>query len=194
MRVGEIKRKTKETDITLSLNLDGSGKAKIDTGIGFFDHMIDLMCRHGFLDMALNCVGDLHVDNHHTVEDIGIVLGEVFKKTLGDKKGITRYATIFTPMDEALSMISIDISGRAYLHFDVNFEREYVGQFETELVEEFFRAFVNHAAITLHISLKYGKNTHHMIESIFKGLGRALDEATRVQDRIEGVLSTKGLL
>lgn len=194
MRVGEIKRKTKETDITLSLNLDGSGKAKIDTGIGFFDHMIDLMCRHGFLDMALNCVGDLHVDNHHTVEDIGIVLGETFKNALGDKKGITRYATIFTPMDEAMSMISIDISGRAYLHFDVNFEREYVGQFETELVEEFFRAFVNHAAITLHISLKYGKNTHHIIESIFKGLGRALDEATRVQDRIEGVLSTKGLL
>ncbi|MCT4607264.1 MAG: imidazoleglycerol-phosphate dehydratase HisB [Marinisporobacter sp.] len=194
MRVGEIKRKTKETDITLSLNLDGSGKTKIDTGIGFLDHMLDLMCRHGFLDMVLKCVGDLRVDNHHTVEDIGIVLGEAFKKSLGDKKGITRYATIFTPMDEAMSMISIDISGRAYLHFDVNFEREYVGQFETELVEEFFRAFVNRAAITLHISLKYGKNTHHIIESIFKGLGRALDEATSVQDRIEGVLSTKGSL
>ncbi|QZY57237.1 imidazoleglycerol-phosphate dehydratase HisB [Crassaminicella profunda] len=194
MRVGEIKRKTKETNIDLSLNLDGSGKIEIDTGIGFFDHMLDLMCRHGFLDMKLKCVGDLQVDNHHTVEDIGIVFGKALKKALGDKKGITRYATIFTPMDEAMSMISIDISGRAYLHFDVTFEREYVGQFETELVEEFFRAFVNHAAITLHISLKYGKNTHHLIESIFKGLGRVLDEATRVQDRIEGVLSTKGSL
>lgn len=194
MRKAEIKRKTKETDICLLLNVDGKGDGEIDTGIGFFNHMLDLMCKHGFLDIALTCIGDLQVDNHHTVEDVGIVLGEGLKQAIKDKKGITRYATVFTPMDEALSMISVDFSGRSYLHFGVNFEREYVGNFETELVEEFFRAFVNHAEITLHIHLQYGKNTHHIIESIFKGLGRAIDQATMVQDRIDGVLSTKGSL
>lgn len=194
MRRAEILRKTQETDITMTLNVDGLGEGKIDTGIGFLNHMLILMTKHGFMDMDLKCVGDLEVDNHHTVEDIGIVLGKALKEAMGEKKGITRYANVFTPMDEALTMISVDISGRPYLQFNVSFEREYVGTFDTELVEEFFRAFVNSAQITLHINLQYGKNTHHIIESIFKGFGRALDEALRIQDRIDGVLSTKGSL
>ncbi|TCO79374.1 imidazoleglycerol-phosphate dehydratase [Marinisporobacter balticus] len=189
-----MNRKTYETDIVLLLNIDGKGNTKVDTGIGFFDHMLILMCKHGFLDLDLKCIGDIYVDNHHTVEDVGITLGKAFKKAIGDKKGITRYATVFTPMDESLSQISIDISGRAYLHFDVTFEREYVGKLETELIEEFFRAFTNQAEITLHIQLNYGTNTHHMVESIFKGFGRGIDQAVRIQDRIEGVLSTKGSL
>lgn len=194
MRKSEIARKTNETDIYVLFNLDGKGNTQIDTGIGFLDHMLQLMCKHGFMDMELKCIGDLKVDNHHTVEDIGIVLGEALKKAIGDKKGVTRYATVWTPMDEALSMISIDLSGRSYLYFGLGFEREYVGEMETELIEEFFKAFVAHAAITLHINLSYGKNTHHIIESIFKGLGRAIDQAVTIQDRIDGVLSTKGSL
>lgn len=194
MRKVQINRKTNETDISLSLNIDGAGNANIHTGIGFFDHMLILMCKHGFLDIDLKCTGDIEVDNHHTVEDIGIVLGDAFKEAIGDKVGIKRYSTVFTPMDESLSQISMDISGRPYLHFDVTFEREYVGKLETELIEEFFRAFINHAQVTLHIQLKYGTNTHHMIESIFKGFGRAIDQGTSFEDRIEGVLSTKGSL
>jgi imidazoleglycerol-phosphate dehydratase len=194
MRKVEVARKTNETDIVLSCNLDGEGKAQIDTGIGFFNHMLALTCRHGFIDMELKCIGDLEVDNHHTIEDIGIAFGEAFKKAIGNKAGITRYATVFTPMDEALTMLTMDISGRAYLNFDLKLNREYVGQFETELVEEFFRAFVNHAQVTLHINLQYGKNAHHIIESVFKGLGRVIDQASRIQDRIHGILSTKGSL
>lgn len=194
MRRAKVQRKTKETDILMDFNIDGEGNGQIDTGIGFFNHMLHLMCKHGFLDMDLKSIGDLDVDNHHTIEDIGIVLGKALKEALGDKRGITRYANVFTPMDETLTMISMDLSGRPYLHFNVSFEREYVGNFETEVVEEFFRAFVNNSGATLHINLQYGKNTHHMIESIFKGFGRAIDQATRVEDRINGVLSTKGSL
>lgn len=178
----------------MHLNIDGKGRAIIDAKVGFMNHMLDLACKHGLMDMDLRCEGDLDVDNHHTVEDIGIVLGTAVKEALGDKAGITRYATVFTPMDEALSMVSIDISGRPYLHFQVEYNSPFVGSFETELVEEFFRAFVNHGQITLHITLQYGKNNHHIIESIFKGFGRALCHAATVQDRIDGVLSTKGIL
>lgn len=194
MREAKINRKTKETDIEIELNIDGKGTSKINTGIGFLDHMLDLMTKHGFMDLSINCRGDTYVDDHHSVEDIGISLGKAFREAIGDKRGITRYATTFTPMDEALSMISIDISGRPYLKFNVCFEKDKVGNFDTELVEEFFRAFAFNAEVTLHISIQYGSNTHHIIESIFKGFGRAIDIATEIQDRIEGVMSTKGIL
>lgn len=194
MREARIQRKTKETHIDIELNIDGSGNSDIDTGIGFFNHMLDLMARHGFMDLKLKCMGDIDVDYHHSVEDMGICLGKAFKEAVGDKRGIQRYATVFTPMDEALSMISLDISGRPYLQFNVSFEKEKAGSFDTELVEEFFRAFASNAEVTLHINLEYGKNTHHIIESIFKGFGRAMDNAANVQDRITGVLSTKGIL
>ncbi|MRG87251.1 imidazoleglycerol-phosphate dehydratase HisB [Salinibacillus xinjiangensis] len=194
MREGNLERKTTETNINLKLNLDGTGKSQIDTGIGFFNHMLVLLASHGFMDLDVKCQGDVDVDFHHSVEDVGIVLGQVFKEALGDKKGITRYATEHSPMDESLSMVSIDISGRPYLQYNVSLPVEKVGQFDTELVEEFFRAFVNHAGVTLHINLLYGSNGHHIIESIFKGFGRALDRATEVQERIQGVRSTKGML
>lgn len=194
MRRAKVTRITGETEIALSLNLDGEGNSVIDTGIGFFNHMLTLMTKHGFLDLQVKCDGDLDVDYHHSVEDIGIVLGQAFKEALGDKAGIRRYATVYTPMDESLSRISIDISGRPYLYFDVEIPTEKVGQFDTELVEEFFRAFVNHSAVTLHVELLHGQNSHHIIESVFKSFGRALDEATRIDDRIKGVRSTKGML
>ncbi|MBB6215673.1 imidazoleglycerol-phosphate dehydratase [Anaerosolibacter carboniphilus] len=192
MRKSSIERKTSETDIKLTLQINGEGKSSISTGIGFFDHMLHTMCKHGFLDMDLSCKGDLFVDDHHTVEDVGIVLGNAFREALGNKQGITRYATIYTPMDEALSRVSLDISGRAYLHYDMPFLQQSSRKFEVALVEEFFRAFVNHAQITLHIAMIYGKNNHHMIESVFKGFGRALDQASIIEDRVVGVLSTKG--
>lgn len=194
MRKANVERKTLETDIKLLFQMDGEGKYEIDTGIGFFDHMLQLMCKHGFFDMNLTCKGDLAVDNHHTVEDVGIVLGKAFAEALGDKAGIARYGTAYTPMDESLSMVSVDISGRSYLHYNVSFQNPYAGKFETELAEEFFRAFVNHARITLHIHMICGKNTHHIMESIFKGFGRALDQASAIQGRIQGILSSKGLI
>ncbi|RBP40277.1 imidazoleglycerol-phosphate dehydratase HisB [Garciella nitratireducens] len=194
MRYAKINRKTTETEITLSLQIDGSGKTEIESGIGFFDHMLILFCKHGLIDLNLKCNGDLEVDGHHTVEDIGIVLGEAVKQALGKKEGILRYGTSFTPMDEALTMVSLDISGRPYLCLEVPFTREYVGNFETELLEEFLRAFVYNAGITLHVILIHGENNHHIMESIFKGLGRALDQAITVSSRIEGVLSSKGIL
>jgi imidazoleglycerol-phosphate dehydratase len=194
LRKASLTRNTTETSIQLMLNLDGSGNSQLNTGIGFFNHMLTLFSSHGFMDLEVNCQGDLEVDQHHTVEDVGIVLGKAFHKALGDKQGITRYATEYSPMDESLSRIVVDISGRPFLHYDVNIPVEKVGQFDTELVEEFFRAFVNHAEITLHIQLLYGKNGHHIIESIFKGVGRALDQATQIQERIKGVRSTKGML
>ncbi|AOT72672.1 imidazoleglycerol-phosphate dehydratase HisB [Geosporobacter ferrireducens] len=193
-RKAQIKRKTAETDIDLILSVDGSGDAQIQTGIGFFDHMLILLCKHGFMDMTLNCIGDLAVDGHHTVEDIGIVLGKAFKEALGDKSKIARYGTVLTPMDESLALVALDISGRAFLHFDAVLDVPRLGDFDTELVEEFMRAFSTHAEVTLHIQVLYGKNNHHKIEAIFKGLGRALDQATALQNRIDGVLSTKGLL
>lgn len=194
MRTARVMRETEETRIKLELNLDGQGTGRVQTGVGFLDHMLVLMAKHGFLDLTVNCTGDLHVDDHHTVEDVGIVLGQAFQETLGDKHGITRFATTFTPMDEALTMLSIDISGRPYLNFDVEIPTEKVGQFDTELVEEFFRAFVNHGKVTLHIKLLHGTNSHHIIESIFKGFGRVLDEATTHDERIAGVRSSKGIL
>jgi imidazoleglycerol-phosphate dehydratase len=194
MRISKVERKTLETEIKMTFQLDGEGKPSISTGIGFFDHMLHTMCKHGFMNIELLCTGDLHVDDHHMVEDVGIVLGRAFREALGDKQKIKRYATIYTPMDESLSRISLDISGRAYLHYDVSFLQQSAGRFEVALIEEFFRAFVNHAQVTLHITLEYGRNNHHMIESIFKGFGRALDQASVIEDRIIGVLSTKGQL
>lgn len=194
MREAKIARKTSETDIELYLKLAGNGLAKVESGIGFFNHMLDLFSKHGFLDLDLKCRGDLDVDGHHTVEDIGIVLGQAVKQALGHKEGIVRYSTTFTPMDEVLTMISLDLSGRPYLYFDVPLSREYVGSFETELLEEFLRAFAYNAGITLHIKLIHGENNHHIMESIFKGLGRALNEATTISPKIKGVLSTKGTL
>ncbi len=194
MRSAEIVRNTAETKIELQLNIDGKGNSSIDTGVGFFNHMLILMTKHGFMDLAVKCDGDSDVDDHHSVEDVGIVLGQAFLQALGDKAGIRRYASVFTPMDESLSQVSIDISGRPFLYFDVEIPTEKVGTFDTELVEEFFRAFVNQSGVTLHIQLLHGKNTHHIIESIFKGFGRVLDEATAIDERIKGVRSTKGML
>lgn len=193
-RFAQISRKTAETDISLRLELDGKGNSEIDTGIGFLNHMLILMSKHGQLNLSVNCKGDLEVDNHHTVEDIGIVMGKAIKESLGDKAGIKRYSTVFTPMDEALAMVSLDISGRSFLKFNVNLTREYVGDFETETLKEFFMALVSNAGITLHINMQYGENNHHIIESIFKGFGRALKEATTIDENIEGVMSTKGVL
>ncbi|WP_346199820.1 imidazoleglycerol-phosphate dehydratase HisB [Caldifermentibacillus hisashii] len=194
MRSAEVVRKTAETKVELQLNIDGNGNSSIDTGVGFFNHMLTLMTKHGFMDLAVKCGGDSDVDDHHSVEDVGIVLGQAFLQALGDKAGIRRYASVFTPMDESLSQVSIDISGRPFLYFDVEIPTEKVGTFDTELVEEFFRAFVNQSGVTLHIQLLHGKNSHHIIESIFKGFGRVLDEATAIDERIKGVRSTKGML
>ncbi|GAA0431317.1 imidazoleglycerol-phosphate dehydratase HisB [Lentibacillus halophilus] len=194
MRQQTINRSTAETNITADFNLDGSGKSSIATGIGFFDHMLTLMAKHGLFDLTLTCDGDLEVDQHHTVEDTGIVLGQAFKEALGDKAGITRYATVTTPMDEALSTISVDISGRPYLVYHVDGLNDKAGTFDTELVEEFFRGFINHAGVTLHINLAYGSNTHHMLEAIFKGFGRALDQSALIKNRFDGIPSTKGML
>lgn len=194
MRSAEVVRKTAETKVELQLNIDGNGNSSIDTDVGFFNHMLTLMTKHGFMDLAVKCDGDSDVDDHHSVEDVGIVLGQAFLQALGDKAGIRRYASVFTPMDESLSQVSIDISGRPFLYFDVEIPTEKVGTFDTELVEEFFRAFVNQSGVTLHIQLLHGKNSHHIIESIFKGFGRVLDEATAIDERIKGVRSTKGML
>ncbi|MBP2079338.1 imidazoleglycerol-phosphate dehydratase HisB [Oceanobacillus polygoni] len=194
MRQAKIERSTAETSIKLDLTIDGTGKTAIQSGVGFLDHMLLLMTKHGLFDLAVTCNGDLEVDQHHSVEDIGIALGQAFQKALGNKEGITRYATVTTPMDEALSTISLDISGRPYFVYNVEGLKDKVGDFDTELVEEFFQAFVSNAKVTLHINLAYGKNTHHMIESIFKGFGRALDQATMLNPRVEGIPSTKGSL
>jgi imidazoleglycerol-phosphate dehydratase len=174
--------------------LDGTGTYKISSGVRFFDHMLELFTRHGRFDLSVECVGDVDVDAHHSVEDIGICLGLAIKEAMGDKKGILRYATAFTPMDEALSRISLDISNRSFLVFDATFTNDKVGDLPTELVEEFFRAVAFNAGLTLHIAVEYGKNNHHMIEAIFKGFGRALREATRIDATMEGVMSTKGQL
>ncbi|QDR81494.1 imidazoleglycerol-phosphate dehydratase HisB [Sporomusa termitida] len=193
-RTAVIERVTGETAITVSLNLDGSGQAKAATGIGFFDHMLILLSKHGLFDLRVDARGDLEVDGHHTVEDTGIVLGQALAKALGDKAGIKRYGTAFVPMDEALAMVSLDISGRPYLVFEAVLPSERVGQFDSELTEEFLRAVCVHAGITLHVRLLAGKNTHHIIEAIFKACGRALAEATRRDERIQGVMSSKGIL
>lgn len=194
MRQAKRKRQTKETNISLSLNLDGEGKSELKTGVGFFDHMLTLFAKHGGLDLQVACDGDLEVDQHHTVEDIGIVLGQAFLEALGTKEGIKRYATATTPMDESLSNVSVDISGRSYLVYRVEGLKDKVGNFDTELVEEFLIGFTNNAKITLHVNVLYGTNTHHMIESIFKGLGRVIREAAAIDPNIKGIPSTKGSL
>jgi len=193
-RKADIKRKTNETDIAVEINLDGAGKSGIDTGIGFLNHMLNLFSKHGLFDMNISAKGDLEVDAHHTVEDVGITLGCALKKALGDKCSIKRYGTSYVPMDEALVMTVMDLSGRPFLVFDAIFSVDKVGEMDTELVEEFFRAFAFNAGINLHIKVLHGSNCHHIIEAMFKSLGRALDEATKVDERIKGVMSTKGML
>jgi imidazoleglycerol-phosphate dehydratase len=194
MRKAEVVRKTAETSVAVKIDLDGKGHAKVSTGIGFLNHMLELTARHGLLDIEVNASGDTDVDFHHTVEDIGIVLGMALSQALGDRCGISRYATVFTPMDESLSMVSLDAGGRAYLHYDVSFTGQRVGDFDIELIEEFLRALAFNGGLTLHVMLLHGRNNHHIIESIFKGLGRALGNASTIDPRIDGVMSTKGLL
>lgn len=194
MRSKSISRQTAETKIKLDFAIDGSGETDIQTGVGFFDHMLTLFTKHGRFDLKVDCDGDIEVDQHHSVEDIGIVLGQAFYDSIGTKEGIERYATVSTPMDEALSTVSLDISGRSFLVFNVDGMKDKVGDFDTELVEEFFLAFTNNAKINLHINLQYGKNTHHIIESIFKGFGRALRVASTINPDVKGVPSTKGML
>ncbi|MGL4451642.1 MAG: imidazoleglycerol-phosphate dehydratase HisB [Sarcina sp.] len=194
MREYSISRKSKETEIELKLNLDGSGDNDIKTGIGFLDHMLVLFSFHSGIDLELKCNGDLEVDDHHSVEDIGIVLGEALLKAIGDKRGIGRYGACYLPMDEALAQVVLDFSGRGYLVFNVEFKREKVGQLSTEMVEEFFRAVAINAGITLHINVLYGKNDHHKIEAIFKGFARALKDAIKVDKDNMVVKSSKGLL
>ena len=190
-----IKRKTKETDISLDLNLDGSGKYSINTSIPFLDHMLSLMCRHGLFDVKLKAKGDIAIDDHHTVEDIGIVLGKAVKQALGDMKGISRYGQASVPMDEALASVSLDISGRPYLVYRVEFPKKgKIKDFDPDLIEDFFQAFVSNSNVTLHVNVLYGRNIHHMIEAVFKGLGRALKGAVSVDKKIKGVLTTKGML
>lgn len=187
-------RRTEETSIELSFALDGTGQTNIQTGVGFMDHMLTLFAKHGNFDLDVYCDGDLEVDQHHTVEDIGIALGQTFYESIGDKVGITRYGTFHMPMDETLAVVSLDISGRPFLVYNVDGLKDKVGVFDTELVEEFFIAFTSHARITLHINVMYGKNTHHMIEAVFKAFGRALNEASTIDPNVKGVPSTKGLL
>ncbi len=191
-RTSEIVRKTKETDISLEINLDGSGNSQIETGIGFFDHMLESFSRHGFFDLILSVKGDLFVDSHHTVEDTGIVLGQGIKEALGEKKGIKRYGSFMLPMDDVLVLCAIDLSGRPYFVYDVEFTTEKVGYLETELVKEFFYAISYGAGMNLHIKVLHGNNNHHIIEAIFKAFAKALDEAIQYDERIVDVLSTKG--
>lgn len=196
MRKAEINRKTNETDIKLLLDLDGTGASDIKSGSGFLDHMLELFAKHGSFDLTVNCVGDTKVDMHHSVEDIGISLGQAFKTALGDKKGITRYGCMCLPMDEALLQVAVDISGRSLFRFDVKFPDEYkVGDLDTELIEEFLLGFVRNAELTLHVAKMSGSNIHHIVEAIFKALGRVLRQAVSIDIRNKGVLpSTKGVL
>jgi imidazoleglycerol-phosphate dehydratase len=195
MRKAEIKRKTKETDIAVAVDLDGSGKADIATGIGFFDHMLEQVARHGLIDLKIKAAGDLHIDQHHTTEDVGIALGQALKKALGDMKGITRYADVLLPMDEALTRCAVDISGRPFLVWRVKFSRGKVGEFDTELVREFFQAVAQNAGMTLHVENLYGRNNHHIAESCFKGLARVLRAAVAIDPRnAKAIPSTKGTL
>ncbi len=194
MREANINRTTTETDINMTLELDGKGEYDINTGIGFFDHMLELFTRHSQCDLTLCAKGDLQVDYHHTVEDCGIVLGQAIKAALADKKGICRYGNSFVPMDEALAQVTIDLSGRSYLVFNAEFTRDKVGEFDMELVEEFLMALASNAGMTLHVNLHYGTNSHHEAEAIFKALARSLREAIRIDATLQGVLSTKGVL
>ena len=195
MRKGAVTRKTNETEIAVEVDLDGAGLAKIATGVGFFDHMLDQLARHSLIDITVSAKGDLQIDDHHTVEDVGIALGQALKQALGDMKGITRYADVHVPMDEALTRVAIDISGRPFLVFKADFVRDKVGPFDTELVQEWFQAFAINAAVTLHVATLYGTNDHHIAESCFKGLARALRVAVAIDPRAaHEVPSTKGTL
>ena len=193
-RTSEVSRKTSETDIAVRLNLDGEGTSRVSTGIHFFDHMLILMAKHGLFDLEVRCKGDLEVDDHHTVEDVGIALGQAFDRALGAKEGITRYGMAYVPMDEALGRAVVDYSGRPFLVCKVVFPAEKVGELNTELVEEFFRALAVHGRMNLHIEILYGKNSHHMAEAMFKSAGRALSLAAARNPAVKGVPSTKGVL
>ncbi len=195
MRISEIQRKTAETDISLKLNLDGEGKSDIDTGCGFLNHCLTLFARHGSFDLEVKCIGDTEVDYHHSVEDIGIVLGDAFSKALGDMRGICRYGSMLLPMDETLIMAAVDISGRAYINYDLNIPTPKVGDFDTELASEFFMAFVRRANITLHLKQLEGSNSHHIIEGAFKAFARAMKAAVKIdEDKKDEIPSTKGVL
>ncbi len=195
MRTASLERNTKETKISVSVNIDGQGKADISTGIGFLDHMLEQVARHSLMDITLKAKGDLHVDQHHTVEDSGIALGQALTKALGDKKGISRFASVYLPMDEALTRVALDISGRPFLVWKVNLTRPEIGEMDTELFSEWFGAFAQNAGLTLHVECLYGENNHHMIESCFKGLARALGQALAIDPRqADMVPSTKGTL
>ncbi|HWL31097.1 MAG TPA: imidazoleglycerol-phosphate dehydratase HisB [Xanthobacteraceae bacterium] len=194
-RTGAVKRITKETSVEVAVDLDGKGVSNISTGIGFFDHMLDLLARHARIDMTVKAKGDLHIDHHHTTEDVGIALGQAMKQALGDMRGITRYASVHMPMDEALTRVALDVSGRPFLVFKAKFGRDKVGAFDTELVQEWFQAFAMNAGVTLHVEVLYGSNDHHIAESCFKGLARALRAALAIDPRAAGeVPSTKGML
>ena len=193
-RVVTCKRKTKETDITVSLNLDGSGKNEIDTGIGFFDHMLDGMARHGLFDLTVKVKGDLYVDSHHTIEDTGIVLGQAILKAVGDKAGLKRYGHMILPMDETLALCAVDLSGRPYLKFDADFITEKIGEMDTEMIKEFFYAVSYSAMLNLHLKILDGGNNHHMAEALFKSFGKALDMATMKEPRMKEAWTTKGSL
>lgn len=194
MRTAEVNRKTKETDISLKLNLDGTGVSKIDTGIGFFDHMLDGFARHGLFDLELTCKGDLNVDCHHTIEDVGIVLGNAIKEAIGDKKSIKRYGSMILPMDDALVLCAIDLCGRPYFAYSCDYSMDRIGEMDTEMIRDFFYAISYGAAMNLHIKQLDGMNNHHIAEASFKAFAKALDQATSYDERIEGVLSTKGSL
>ena len=194
MRRAQVDRRTKETQIVLTLNLDGQGQAEIGTGVGFFDHMLDLLARHSGVDLTVKATGDLHVDDHHLVEDVGIVLGQALKEALGEKRGLVRYGSATVPMDESLVMCALDLGGRPYLAYGLELPAKRVKQFDVELVEEFFRALTNAAGMNLHLRQLAGRNTHHLIEAAFKAFARALGEAVAVSPRQKGIPSTKGVL
>jgi len=193
-RSASVTRKTKETEISVELRVDGAGNADINTSVPFLDHMLELVAKHGFFDLQVRARGDTEIDDHHTVEDVGITLGEAVEKASGDKKGMARYGVGIVPMNESLAEVCIDLCGRVHLVYNADLPRDKVGEFDIELVQEFFRAFAASSGATLHITLRYGTNAHHSIEAIFKAFGRALDEATSFDERLKGVLSTKGTL
>jgi imidazoleglycerol-phosphate dehydratase len=193
-RQAEIKRTTKETDIRVALNLDGAGKSAVNTGVPFLDHMLELFARHGLFDLEITCKGDLQIDDHHSVEDTAICLGQAFAQALGDKKGIVRYGAAYTPMDETLARAVVDLSGRFYVVYKVQNTRDKVGTFSVELAEHFWHSFAEHCKCNLHIEVFYGRNQHHIIEAVFKSTARALSQAVRIDERIAGVMSTKGTI
>ena len=193
-RTANIERTTSETDITVRLNVDGTGESSIDTGVGFFDHMLTLFAKHGLFDLEINAKGDLEVDGHHTVEDVGICLGQAFDQALGTKEGISRYGFFILPMDEALATVAVDLSGRPYLAYNMDMTASKIGGFDTDLTHEFFQAFIINAGATMHVRLQSGTNPHHVIEAVFKAFARAMDVATTLDPRITGVQSTKGVL